>query len=340
MDHEHASPHHAPSPAPGETRVLLFDADGEDRPVAPEDVDLARLSPRELAWIDVTATEVAQVEDALRPFDLDTLPFEALLDPARNPLFHQVDWWGARAMAPLWNGDRETSTGSPWLLLVGPNVVVTVHRERIDFLEDVSTHNDPGSRLGALGADSFAAALLDRMLTAFFDAVDAFEERVDRLEVEILQPRVRTTQLPQLRKLRRSVAKLRRLLSTHRDLFDALSRPDFEPDQDEKVGKQFRAVSARYERAVDAVENARDLVVGSYELLSTRLSQRTNETMRLLTFATVLLGTLAVAAGVLGMNFKATLFETGSRGFWLAVGAMGGFVLLAVLLARWRGWWK
>jgi magnesium transporter len=332
---EDASP-----PAPGETRVMLFDADGEDRAIAPDELDLAHLSPRELAWIDVTATEVAQVEDALRPFGLESLPFEHLLDPARNPLFHQVDWWGVRALAPLWNDDRETSIGSSWLLLVGPNVVVTVHREPIAFLDEVSSHDDPGSRLGTLGADSFAAALLDRMLTAYFDAVDAFEERVDRLEVEILQPRVRTAQLPQLRKLRRSVAKLRRMLSSHRDLFDALTRPDFEPDQDEKVGKQFRAVSARYERAVDAVENARDLVVGSYELLSTRLSQTTNETMRLLTFVTVLLGTLAVAAGVLGMNFKAALFETGTAGFWTTVGVMVGLVLLAMLVARLRGWWK
>jgi magnesium transporter len=106
------------------------------------------------------------------------------------------------------------------------------------------------------------------------------------------------------------------------------------------VVAEFRALSARYERAVDAVENARDLVVGSYELLSTRLSQRTNDTMQLLTFATVLLGSLAVIAGVLGMNFQAALFQTGTDGFWITVGAMSLVVLGAMLLARRRGWWK
>ena len=99
-------------------------------------------------------------------------------------------------------------------------------------------------------------------------------------------------------------------------------------------------MSKRYERVVDAVENARDLVVGSYELLSTRLSQRTNESMRLLTFVTVLLGSLAVIAGMLGMNFRAGIFDTGSEGFWTAVGLMAVLVLAALLLARLRGWWK
>jgi Mg2+ and Co2+ transporter CorA len=62
--------------------------------------------------------------------------------------------------------------------------------------------------------------------------------------------------------------------------------------------------------------------------------------MQLLTFVTVVLGTLAVVAGVLGMNFNAPLFDTGTAGFWTTVGAMAGFVLLAMLVARWRGWWK
>jgi len=87
------------------------------------------------------------------------------------------------------------------------------------------------------------------------------------------------------------------------------------------------------------VENARDLVVGSYELLTTRLSQRTNDTMRTLTFVTVLLGSLAVVAGVLGMNFEAALFRSGSRGFWIAVGAMAAFVVLAMVVGRRRDWW-
>ena len=194
--------------------------------------------------------------------------------------------------------------------------------------------------IGKLGADSFAAALLDRLLTAYFDAVDAFEERLDDLEVEILKPRVPSAHLQELRRMRHVVAQLRRLLSSHRDLFDAMARPDFQPDQPEKVEAQFRAVSRRYERTMDAVENARDLVVGSYELLTTRLSQRTNDTMRALTFVTVMLGSLAVVAGVLGMNFQASLFETGSTGFWITVGAMAGFVVLALLIGHRRGWWR
>ena len=89
---------------------------------------------------------------------------------------------------------------------------------------------------------------------------------------------------------------------------------------------------------MDAVENARDLVVGTFELYSSRSAERTNDTMRVLTFVTVLLGTLALVAGVLGMNFQAPFFETGGRGFWTAVGAMAAAAVAALALARWRRW--
>lgn len=341
MGGEHAPRHQDDAPLhDGGARVLLFDARGEDREIAIDALDPAHLAEHQIAWIDIVTDDPDALRDTLARWKLDTLPIAPLLDARRAPVFTQDDWWGARALSPAWDDAREIGVGAQWMLIVGPNLVITVHRRRVQFLEALARQDDAGSRIGQLDADSFAAAVLDRMLTAYFDTVDAFEDRLDKLEVDILQKRINTQHLPQLRRLRKSVSVLRRMLSSHRDLFDALVRPDFQPDWDEKVQKQFRALERRYERAVDAVENARDLVIGSYELLSTRLSQRTNETMRLLTFVTVMLGTLAVAAGVLGMNFKAPLFDTGGVGFWIAVGGMVAFVLLALGVARWRGWWR
>ena len=80
------------------------------------------------------------------------------------------------------------------------------------------------------------------------------------------------------------------------------------------------------------------MLVGTFELYSTRSAERTNDTMRALTFVTVLLGTLAVFAGILGMNFQAPFFESGGRGFWVSVVGMRVVALVAVVVARWRRW--
>lgn len=322
----------------GTVRAWLFNADGRDKRVDPSALRIAGLSPRQLAWVDVLVPEDDAIAPLLASLGLEGLPLPALLHPQSAPLLTAQDWFVARALTPV--AHSESARGEPWLVAVGPNAVLTLHRVPLPFLDELFDRDDPDSQLGVLSADSFASALLDRMLTVYLDAVDAFEDRIDALEVTILQPRLRTVKLHELRALRREVSSLRRMLTSHRDLFDALSRPDFRPDQSAEENRHFAAVSARYERAVDAVENARTLLIGAFELLSARLSQRTNESMHVLTFATVLIGTLAVVAGVLGMNFDAALFDTGSRGFWTTIGSMGAIVVAAVLVAWARGWWR
>ena len=133
------------------------------------------------------------------------------------------------------------------------------------------------------------------------------------------------------------------MLAPHRRVFGALARPDFRPDQATDVRGQdpnraFRALEQRFERAMDAVENARDLVVGSFELFTSRSAQRTNATMGVLTFVTVLSGVMAVIVGTLGMNFKAPLFDTGTTGFWSTVAAMAVIAVGGTVLARWKKW--
>ena len=89
---------------------------------------------------------------------------------------------------------------------------------------------------------------------------------------------------------------------------------------------------------MDMVENARDLVVGSFELFSSQTALTANETMKVLTFVTVVIGMLAVIGGILGMNFEAPFFKTGVVGFSVAVGLMLVLAAGAVLLGHRRRW--
>jgi Mg2+ and Co2+ transporter CorA len=60
--------------------------------------------------------------------------------------------------------------------------------------------------------------------------------------------------------------------------------------------------------------------------------------MRVLTFVTVLLGSLALFAGVMGMNFELAFFQSGQKGFLIVTGIMGLITLVSTLVALWRKW--
>jgi magnesium transporter len=215
---------------------------------------------------------------------------------------------------------------------------VTVHERPLAFLDELRDREKGDSGIGALASESFVASLLDRLLDSYFRAVETLVHDVDRVEVTILGKRGPPEFLSILVDARKRVAELRRLLKSHRDVFYGMARPDFMATEQPEARPHFEALDRRYERAEDEVEGARDLVIGSFDLLSTRAAQAMNETMRALTFVTVLMGVLALISGVMGMNFQMDFFDRGALGFFIVLGVMVLLSLAATWVAWRRGW--
>lgn len=194
------------------------------------------------------------------------------------------------------------------------------------------------TQIGQLDEAAFLATLLEWQVTGYFRVVDGVEADVDRLDELALLEHGDREFLGKLVRLRRRVAELRRLLTPHRGVFAALARPDFELLAKTESAAHFRALNDRLERAIDAVENAREMVLGSFELYMTGTAQNTNNFVKLLTSVTVLVGLLGVIAGVMGINFEVEFFRSGMAGFLLVI---AGMVVLAggILALAWRRRW-
>lgn len=226
---------------------------------------------------------------------------------------------------------------SPLIVVCASNTIVSVSDVVLESVEDLRERQRQNIEVGALSAESFVVSLLDGQLSSYFDAMSRLESEVEKLELRILEDR-QPECLGLLRDLRQASSRLRRVLAAHRNVYSGLARPDFQPNQAQEVNQHYAALDARYDRAMTVVEHGRDLVVGSFELFTTRATMSVNHTMQVLTFVTVLIGGLGVLAGVLGMNFAAPFFAAGGRGFWGAVGAMAVISVAGTALARQRGW--
>ena len=307
--------------------------------------------PRE---VDLDAVDLEPADDTLLWIDLDDPP-DALLDriwqacgfPAAARAFvdagttpevgQEADWFWVRSVVVVDEADaKEDAAGSVLVCVAGRDRVLSVRRRPVPFLDAMRNGDGQRVALGQLSAESFVATLLDRQLSTYFQAVNDYEMAIERLEVAILARNERRC-LHELQRLRRWSSRLRRMLASHRNVFSVMSRPDFRPGMGH-ADQHFAALDNRYERAMDVVENARELVIGSFELFSNQTALRTNDFMRVLTFVTVVTGVLATIVGALGMNFQAGLFESRDAGFWTVV---GGLLLLAgvsLALGKRRGW--
>ncbi|MET0581623.1 MAG: CorA family divalent cation transporter [Pseudoxanthomonas sp.] len=328
----------AGQPVSARTSVLLFDTQTEAH-AAHGLHDLGSLNPTDgqLLWVDVLNPQEPELRELARTLSLPDEAIAAILGNDTSPLLKSCGecfWLRVVAVA---EHDGIRFQGRCLTLIAGKNLVVSVHREPIDFIEQKLQHQSGQGGQGSLGSASFTAALLDWQLSTYFDAVAQFEMEVERLEVDVLAEKPRDC-LQDLRALRKGASRLRRMLAPHRVVFSGMARPDFRPQEELKTDGHFQALDTHFERAMDMVENARDLVVGSFELFSTQTALRTNDTVRVLTFVTVVVGLLAVLAGVLGMNFETPFFKSGTIGFVVAISAMLALAGLAVLVGKKRDW--
>ena len=108
---------------------------------------------------------------------------------------------------------------------------------------------------------------------------------------------------------------LRRALAPQREVFAALLRPVEDPEVS-PIGWPWPGLPDRLERALDATENAREQLLGSFDLVMTRVGQRTNDVMRVLTVISAVLLPSVVIAGVMGMNFQIPFFRTRATSCW------------------------
>lgn len=316
--------------------IVLYRGDGSD-----QDLELDALAPPEddsdLLWIDIDCDAPELVREVAQRLGLPGESHRHLLETGSAPLLRSYGEYLVIQAVVVDHAGELRFDGIVLTIAAGPDFVLTIHSQPIEFIRAIRKREHGETRLGMLNEASFVVSLLDWQLGSYYEAVSDFERAVERLEEDVLRDRYGES-TRELSRLRKGASRLRRMLAPHRRLFASLARPDFHPEGEETVGPHFVRLYDNFERAMDVVENARELVIGSFELFTNQIALRTNNAMRMLTFATVVIGCQTVIAGVLGMNFDAPFFDTASVGFWLAVGGMFIVTAFAVVLGKRRGW--
>ena len=212
---------------------------------------------------------------------------------------------------------------------------MTSHEAEIEVLEEFREHAEGGGQVGALDSPSFVAAAVEWVVTSYFRAFEEIEGELEELDAKVMSdvPKSVSDDLARLVELRRSIGSLRRALFPHREVIVALAHPELDLLSTETSGERFDAIERRVAQAMDAAREAKESTRGSFDLLVTRLGQRTNDIMKVLTLVTVILLPATVLAGVMGMNFRVGLFDLAWM-FWAVIAAMLGIAVLVLSVAR------
>ena len=312
--------------------AVLFRGDGTDDEVElPREV--MRVAKDELLWIDASSLEhdeLATVREALGLSDRVTAALEG--GPS-GPDARVLDGAVEVVVQALADGADEDATTVQ--VLIGDEWIITHHAQPAPYLEQHRDTLRDDRPIGRLSPVQFLVSLLDWHVDSFFNAAEELEAEVDKLDVAAL--RTDRDLLARLVDMRRRISRVRRVIIPHRRTFAEIARPIFLPDLDAAARDPLAAVGSRLEQACEAITNTREMLIGTFDVHMTRTAQRTNDIMRVLTLASVVLLPSVVLAGVMGMNFKVGLFDNANL-FWVVLGIMAAMAAATLGVARWRGW--
>ena len=208
--------------------------------------------------------------------------------------------------------------------LVSKRWVVTVHEEPLEVLERFRERACGPGDTGRLDGLELLADLLEWVLESYFDAFEDIE-LVPRGHRHDLDGSGRRRQQGRgARPARRGAARDRSVETcAHVAPRDAprAHEAELHAIASSESAERFSSLRARLDEAVQAARDSRESVVGSFDVLIASTGQRTNDIMKVLTLASVLILPGTLLAGIMGMNFKLGLFGE-EMYFWIVLAAM------------------
>ena len=315
--------------------AILFDRDQVERLD-----DIAdrprRLRGGKLLWVDVDRGSEDDAERVAEAFGLDSQTRECLADSQDRAIFKDH----GRYIHVTTYAPDEDDEGELIALecVVGENWVVTAHDKPIPVLEEFASRVSGSGDTGSLDGPGFLAALLEWVLGAYSAAFERIEQRLEEFDIEAMRGEGEAEHdIERLIQMRREVGKLRRALAAHRSALVSLTHPELEALGDNDSSERFASLLSRFESTVQEARDAREAIVGSFDVLIARGGHRTNEIMKVLTLTSVILLPGALIAGVMGMNFKVGLFDD-SVYFWVVLAVIFAIAPVTLVFAKLRRW--
>lgn len=238
--------------------------------------------------------------------------------------------------------DQNSSESEQLSLFLSKTFVVSFREEKTDCLDSVREKiRKSRGRIRSEKADYLLYAIIDAVVDSYFPLLTKLADRLDDIEDEILKHSEKNTP-EEVYQLRRDILSIRKAVWPTREALSTLYR-DTNPLISDTTRVFLRDCYDHSVRIIDFVEMYREVAAALMELHYTRMSNRLNEVMKVLTIITTLFIPPSFVASLYGMNFNSEKSPLNMPelnwyfGYPTALCLMFLFSLSIFLYLYWRG---
>lgn len=289
--------------------IILIDYSEKDRIRLkldnPEDC-IPYLDTESVSWIDILGLGCEDVLQRLgKVFELHPLVLEDIVNvPQRAKIEDYENHLVIISHMVLLKENSRGFWNEQVSLVLGKHYLLTVQEEPTrDCFQPVRDRIRSGKgTIRKQQADYLAYTLIDSIIDGFFPVLEAYGERIEELEDEVIANPTRRT-IEKIYQIRRELLALRRAIWPQRDAINSLIR-----DGSDLISAEVRIyLRDCYDHAIqvmDMVETYRELSSGLMDIYLSSVGNRMNEIMKFLTVMSSIFIPLTFIAGIYGMNFN------------------------------------
>jgi len=295
----------------------------------------AHVPDTETLWVHLDLTQAKAGKWLAKESGLDPHVIDALSAEDTRPRFFEH---GAGALVILrgvnLNPGADPDDMVSIRLWAEPNRIVTLRRHKVMAVNDI--HDALASGNGPVSAAGFLCRLADGLTKRIAPVIEDLEDGIDSLEDETVQGATAEA-AAQLMPLRRQIIAFRRYLSPQRDALGRLQGAPFDWLAPQNRSR-LRETADRVYRMVEDLDALRERAVIIQDERRTRISERMNRAMYLLSIVATILLPLGLVAGLLGMNVGGIPGEKISWAFAAIAGGMAAVAAAMLAFFRWIRW--
>ncbi|MEO9485268.1 MAG: magnesium/cobalt transporter CorA [Ekhidna sp.] len=294
-----------------------------------------KLSDKKNHWLNFHGLhEVEIIEQLAKSISLDRITVRQTLDTTLRPKVEEYDhylFFSIKSILKSENGQLDVEHLS---FVLGKNYVISFQEKVGDHFNHI--RNKIVEKLGLLrkkGSDFLLYQLLDAILDNYFETIDSINDEIHEIEKIVLTNPTQDS-LVKLEQLKQMAELVKKSLNPFKEALRALQNRKT-VFIDENNIKYFLDLTNSCLSAIEEIESTTKSLEGLTNIYFSSLSQKMNETMKVLTTVATIFIPLTFIAGVYGMNFE-NMPELGYKyGYFVTWGVMGMvFIGMAIYFKR------
>lgn len=257
-----------------------------------------------IQWLNIHGLhEVDYIQEVAKKLSMDRLSVRQLLDTTQRPKVEEFDDYLFFNVKSILLDENDQLDVEQLSFVLAKNHVVSFQEKESDHFDDIRYKiRENVGFVRKRSADYLLIQLLDAILDNFFETIEDINEDVAELEEQVYKDPQKDTLLA-LEKSKKQADLIKKSLSPLMESLNYIlnNRTSFFEKSNLKYLNDLRMSCANAIEEVDSTSRSLESLANIYYA---SLSQKMNETMKVLTTVATIFIPLTFIAGIYGMNFQ------------------------------------